>query len=237
MGIFAIGQKPAGVKDPFKLRRHALAVARLLIEIPAPLNLTTLLQEAAKHYGDSLPIDEAVLESLKLFILERLQSLYQGQGVSADLVHAVRAREEDCLYDFDKRIQALQAFTHLPEASVLAAACKRVNNLLKHADAHALEGDISPTHLEHPAEQSLYEHLQRVEQASANAWLTADYTHILTQSAGLRPVVDEFFEQVMVMVDDTALRLNRLRILARLQALLQGVAAISLLTLNTASTT
>ncbi len=228
VGIFAIGQKPSGVKDPFKLRRHALAVVRLLLLIPARINLSQLLEEALKNYGAKVSQSKAVINELHAFILERLQSYYHGQGFNTELVQAVRVREENWLYDFDKRLKALAAFRQLPEAAILSAAGKRVNNLLqqaKHVDLSAVDENL----LEDGAEKSLYTHLCTIEKMVKPLYETGDYGEILEQLTSLREPIDAFFEQVMVMVDNVAVRMNRLRLLAHLQAVLQGVADISLL--------
>ncbi|OCH96922.1 glycine--tRNA ligase subunit beta [Legionella jamestowniensis] len=233
VGIFAIGQKPSGVKDPFKLRRHALAIARLLIATPAKLNLSTLIDETAKIYTNVLPINHTTIEEVKPFILERMQSYYHSQNIGVDLFHAVRARQDDWLYDFDKRILALSEFILLPEATVLSAACKRVNNLLQQAGQIIDVDVIIDEHLlEEGAEKSLFAHLDAMEKTVKPLYDTADYKTILTQLASLREPVDAFFEHVMVMVDNEAIKKNRLQLLARLQTLLQGVADISLLQLN-----
>ena len=229
VGAFALGQKPTGVKDPFKLRRHALAVVRLLVDTPVILNLSTLIRETRASFGDGLIEVENALAELKLFILERMQSFYQGQGIAVDLVRAVRARQDDCLLDLNQRIHALVDFTHLPEAQALAAACKRVNNILQRApllsDLQAIDFSL----LHESAEHALVEHMQMVEIQTEPLYSDRDYATILTKLASLRAPVDSFFEQVMVMVEDTAIRENRLRILKQLQSLLQGVADISLL--------
>ncbi|CEG57382.1 glycine--tRNA ligase subunit beta [Legionella fallonii] len=230
VGIFAIGQKPSGVKDPFKLRRHALAVVRLLITTPAPLNLTTLIDEAVKNYGDALTTDKSLIVELKPFILERLQSYYQGQGISADLIQAVRARQDEWLYDLDKRLNALKVFVTMPEAVALSAACKRVNNLLSHANITTTI-NVNEQLIVEGAEQRLYEHLNRISKAVEPLYVEADYGSLLKELASLREPVDAFFDQVMVMVDDEQVKMNRLAILARLQQLLQGVADISMLQL------
>jgi glycyl-tRNA synthetase beta chain len=230
VGIFAIGQKPSGVKDPFKLRRHALAVIRLLIATPVALNLSTLIDEAIKNYGDILPDDRSVLLELKPFILERLHSFYQNQEVSSDLVHAVRARQDEWLYDLDKRLNALKLFVTMPEAGTLSAACKRVNNLLSHAKMDSAI-DINEQLLEKGAEQALYDQLHKVSRSVAPLYAAADYGALLKQLASLKEPVDAFFDQVMVMVEDEQVKKNRLALLARLQELLQGVADISMLQL------
>ncbi|CEK09847.1 glycine--tRNA ligase subunit beta [Legionella hackeliae] len=231
VGIFAIGQKPSGVKDPFKLRRHALAIARLLISTPAKLNLAMLIAETVKIYGNKVSIDAASIAEIQPFILERMQSHYHSQNISVDLFHAVRARQENWLFDFDKRIVALAEFVVLPEATVLSAACKRVNNLLQQAD-QSLAMSIDENLLEEGAERSLFTHLRDMEKRVEPLYIAADYKNILTQLASLREPVDAFFEHVMVMVENQAIKKNRLQLLARLQALLQGVADISLLQLN-----
>ena len=233
VGAFALGQKPTGVKDPFKLRRHALAVVRLLIAIPVAMNLSTLIQEARATYGNSLVEVGETLAELKPFILERMQSYYQGQGIAADLVRAVRARQDDCLLDFDQRLNALVAFTRLPEAQALSAACKRVNNILQHvSDDTVLNSSVESSLLLEPAEKALLEQIKTVEARITPLYLAGDYNTILTQLAGLRESVDLFFDKVMVMVEDAAIRSNRLCILKQLQSLLQGVADISLLQLS-----
>ncbi|KTD16687.1 glycine--tRNA ligase subunit beta [Legionella jordanis] len=231
VGIFAIGEKPSGVKDPFKLRRHALAVARMLISIPAKLNLSSLIQEAKQIY--QLPIHSEALDELKIFILERMQSYYQNQNKSIDLFQAVRARQDEWLYDFDQRIQALADFTTLPDASSLAAACKRVNNILQQAEfSHEEAASLNENLLTEGPEKALFDHLQAMEQILEPLYETADYRIILKNLASLREPVDAFFEHVMVMVDEPAIKTNRLHLLLRLQQLLQNVADISLLQLN-----
>ncbi len=230
VGTFAIGQKPSGVKDPFKLRRHALAIVRLLMATPAALNLSTLINYALHTYGDLLqPVDKGALLELKPFILERLQSLYQTQGILPEIVQAVRARQDDWFFDIDKRVRALLAFTSLPESASLSAACKRVNNLLQHASTPMDKQTVDPDLLEAPPEKALFEQVIIVEKRVASFYSAGDYGKILSQLASLREPVDAFFEQVMVMVDDKDLKANRLCLLARLQSLLQGVADISLL--------
>lgn len=230
VGIFAIGQKPSGAKDPFKLRRHALAVVRLLVAIPAPLSLNTLLEQAVVHYGNAISIEPHLILELKTFILERLQSYYQAQGLGVDLVHAVCARQDDWLYDLDKRLHALQTFICLPEAASLSAACKRVNNLLNHVGESTLVA-INESLLEEGAEQSLFSHINQVEDAVEPLYVSAEYGSLLKLLASLKEPVDAFFDKVMVMVEDEAIKANRLALLASLQKLLQGVADISLLQL------
>lgn len=232
VGIFAIGQKPSGAKDPFKLRRHALAVARLLIAIPAPLSLSTLIDQSIIHYGTVLVIDSNLNTELKSFILERLQSYYQAQGLNADLVHAVHARQDDWLYDMDKRLHALQIFVSLPEAASLSAACRRVTNLLSQAGKYTIATEVNESLLIDEAEKSLYYYIKDIIHAIKPLYLSADYDSLLKLLASLREPIDVFFDQVMVMVEDDSIKANRLTLLAHLQDLLQGVADISLLQLS-----
>lgn len=229
VGAFAIGQKPTGTKDPFKLRRHALAVVRMLITVPSLLNLSTLIEQTRHIYGASLPESNQILIELRPFILERLQSFYQSQGVAPDLVHAVRARQDDWLFDLNNRILALQDFIHLPNAQALSAACKRVNNLLQHASPQSDNQPIDLALLNDSAEKNLFDRVLAVEASVAPHYSSGNYGYILSELAALREPLDAFFDQVMVMVDEVDLRKNRLRLLVRLQQLLQGVADISLL--------
>lgn len=229
VGTFAIGQKPSGVKDPFKLRRHALAIVRLLVSTQAPLNLSTLIDCSLHAYGNRLqPVSETMVE-LKPFILERLQSFYQAQGVPSELVQAVRARQDDWFFDIDKRINAMLVFITLPEAASLSSACKRVNNLLQQVSTRMDKQTVNVDWLVEPAERVLFEQVQLVEQRVAPLYSAGDYSSILGLLASLHEPVNAFFEHVMVMVDDPVVKENRLRLLARLQHLLKGVADISLL--------
>ena len=229
VGIFAIGQKPSGVKDPFKLRRHALAVVRLLVATKQPLNLSDVIHETVVNYGAIIHIDSLLLEEIKQFILDRLQSFYQAKDITVDLIQAVRARQDDCLYDLDQRLSALKQFTKLPEAASLSAACKRVNNLLTHSKQAGLSASVNLKLITEPAEQELYQQIDRVWAVVEPMYQTADYGKLLKELASLREPVDAFFEQVMVMVEDIQVKNNRIALLAKLQDLLQGVADISLL--------
>lgn len=229
VGIFAIGQKPSGVKDPFKLRRHALAIARLLVTTPTDLSLSALIDHAVKAYGSQLTKHDDIAE-LKPFILERLQSYYQAQDIPAEIVQAVRMRQDDRLYDMGNRVKALLTFIALPEALSLSAACKRVNNLLQQASQVELS-QVEVTLLVEPAEKILFEQLQTIEKTVIPLYSAGDYSAILTQLASLNENVNAFFDHVMVMVEDKTLKANRLCLLARLQKLLQGVADISCLSI------
>lgn len=231
VGIFGIGQKPSGVKDPFKLRRHALAVARLLIVTPASLSLSHLIEKAAALYPAGV-LDNNAIAEIKPFILERMNSYYQAQELSIDLILAVRARQDEWLYDVDKRVNALQHFINLPESAALSAACKRVNNILNQVNLPKLATlEVNKTLLESGAEQALYTQMEQLQIQADALNHEAEYGKLLHQLASLREPVDGYFEQVMVMVDNEAVKTNRLALLQRLRDLLQGVADISLLQL------
>lgn len=230
VGIFMIGQKPTGVKDPFKLRRHALAVLRLLISTPAKINLQHMLTQTFAHYKGLLNPAQATIDEINDFIMDRLQAYYQSQGISSDIVLAVRSCQQSWLYDFDRRIKALAVFVKRPEAIVLSAACKRVNNLLQQ-EAIAAE-TLNDALLTESAEIALFTHMNVVKQQLTAACEQGDYGSILDDLASLREPVDAFFDKVMVMVDDPLIKHNRLALLARLQSMLQSVADISVLQLN-----
>jgi glycyl-tRNA synthetase beta chain len=232
VGAFALGQKPSGVKDPFKLRRHALAVARLLAHMEKAPPVSQLIQCALASYGEKLKLEAGSMEALHAFILERMYAFYEAQGITADFVHAVRCQQEDCLFDLDQRIRALQTFAKRQEAVSLSAACKRVNNLLHHASAGIDNECIDTVLLQEPAEIDLYKRLQSTSLAVDSYYVKRAYQDILSQLASLREPVDAFFEHVMVMVDNDMLKRNRLNLLRSLQKLLQGVADISLLELS-----
>lgn len=229
VGLFAIGQKPTGVKDPFKLRRHALAVVRMLIMLPVQLNLSTLISQAAHTYTGKIPMLDASMVELRLFILERMQSYYQAQGIGFEFVHAVRARQDDWLFDADKRIKALLHFGSMPEAASLSAVCKRVTNILQQASSSSERKTVQLDLLTEPAERTLFERIEAVEELVAPRYVEGDYGYILSQLASLNEPLAIFFEQVMVMVDDEQIRRNRVCLLVHLQRLLQGVADIALL--------
>ena len=237
VGAFSLGLKPTGVKDPFKLRRHALAVVRLLTHASTqePLHLSSLLKCAFLAYQGHVVAPEGIFEELQRFILDRLPSSYQGTTVGVDLILAVKACQSDCLFDMNQRIMALQNFLIRPEAVVLASACKRVDHLLQHVDINKTQDRVDDQRLEKEAEKDLLSQINILEKEVATHLFSTrqpskeDYDVVLTQLAGLREPIDSFFEQVMVMVDDEALRMNRLRLLSKLQALLRCVADLSLL--------
>lgn len=232
VGIFAIGLRPSGVKDPFKLRRHALAVVRILLKLADAPSLSTLLKQAFLAYGNMLKVDDQCLNSLHEFIFERVYAYYEGQGIPNDFINAARALQNENFNDLEKRIVALRTFSELKDAASLSAACKRVNNILQTRDRPGLHNEeVNTSLLKESAEKELYSQLQNVEKELRQYYASQDYPLILAQLAQLRTSVDNFFEHVMVMVDDKALQQNRILLLVQLQKMLQGVADISKLEL------
>ncbi|NBD21530.1 glycine--tRNA ligase subunit beta [Aquabacterium fontiphilum] len=223
VGLFGIGQLPTGDKDPFALRRHALGVIRILIERELPLALPELVKAAAATFGD-LITDPS--EALLGFLADRLAVSLREQGYSAQEVDAVLALQPARLSEVPRRLAAVRAFTGLPEAASLAAANKRVGNILKKADT-AVEARVDTALLREAAEASLYEALQSVAPAAQSAFDRGDYAASLQALAALKAPVDAFFDGVMVNADDAALKANRLGLLATLHGAMNRVADLS----------
>jgi glycyl-tRNA synthetase beta chain len=223
VGMFGIGNLPTGDKDPFALRRHALGVVRMLVENDLPLHLDTLLHGVAKVFGSQIS-DPTV--SLADFIYDRLAGSLRDQGYSSQEVDAVIALRPDYLTDVAKRLAAVRAFAALPEAPALAAANKRIGNILKKADS-AVEAKVDETLLQEAAEKALADALKSVAPAADAAWAAGDYTANLQALAALKAPVDAFFDGVMVNAEDPALKANRLGLLATLHAAMNRVADLS----------
>ncbi|MFY9459948.1 glycine--tRNA ligase subunit beta [uncultured Aquabacterium sp.] len=223
VGLFGIGQLPTGDRDPFALRRHALGVIRILIEKNLPLALPELFDAAAAPFGELI---ERPTEALLGFFGDRLAVSLREQGYSAQEVDAVLALQPPRLGDIPRRLAAVRAFAALPEAESLAAANKRVSNILKKAEA-AVEAQVDAALFKEPAEGALYEALQAVVPKAQAAFEQGDYTASLQALAVLRAPVDAFFDGVMVNADDAALKANRLGLLATLHAAMNRVADIS----------
>ena len=221
-GLFAIGQLPTGDKDPFALRRHALGIVRMLMERDLPLALGELLGSAMALFPQAAP---EALGQLSTFVYERLAGLLREQGYSPQEVDAVLALQPQRLGDVAKRLAAVRAFAALPEAPALAAANKRIANILKkaeRADAH-----VNPALLQEDAEKALHAAVgQLVPQADAK-FQAGDYTGSLQMLAALRAPVDAFFDGVMVNAEEADLRLNRLGLLALLHRAMNRVADLS----------
>lgn len=227
VGIFGIGQKPTGDKDPFALRRAALGALRILKEHSLTLSLRKLLEQAAQQLQSVITVTDVVAE-VEIFMLERLRGLYLDHGTSADIFEAVASVKPDNLADFEKRIQAVSVFGNLAEAEALAAANKRIGNLLKKV-TDDLPQTIDPGLLEKDAERTLLHEIEVIEKRIAPLREQGEYTGILKTLAGLRSSVDKFFDDVMVMTEDLPLRNNRLSLLNKLHVMFLNVADISVL--------
>ncbi len=223
VGLFGIGQLPTGDKDPFALRRHALGVIRMLVERELPLGLDALVAAAVPAFG-ALIKDPS--EALQAFFGERLGGQLREQGYSAREVDAVLALAPQRLADVKKRLEAVRAFAALPEAESLAAANKRVGNILKKVEG-ALPTEVKPALLAEAAEHALAGALANVQPLSDKLFDNGEYAASLRELAVLKAPVDAFFDGVMVNADDPALRANRLALLGRLHAAMNRVADLS----------
>lgn len=225
-GIFSTGQLPTGDKDPFGLRRAALGVLRILIETATPLDLRESLVRAAAPFARKDRGADKLAEQVFAFMMERLRSYYVDQGLRPDVYEAVLAKSPAQPLDFDQRMKAVSHFRSLPEAESLAAANKRIQNILRQAGA-AGTGQLDSARLDGVAERGLADALEVLRREVHPLLERGDYTAVLTRLAVLKTPVDAFFEQVMVMVDDSAVRNNRLTLLAQTGELLTLVADIS----------
>ena len=234
--IFGIGMLPTGSKDPYALRRAALGVLRILIEKQLDLDLASALghavetnQELGFAQATTAGLSgEALVAQVQDFIFDRLRARYEDEGIDVAVYQSVRAVSPTSPLDFDQRVQAVQAFRRLPEAEALAAANKRVSNILSKADGSVSE-QINTALLQEVAEQALANAVAAAEQAVAPLASQRQYNATLEQLAALRAPVDAFFDQVLVNAEDDAVKANRYALLARLRGLFLGVADISLL--------
>ena len=225
-GIFGIGQAPKGSADPFALRRAALGALRIIVEKNLPLDLEDLVKKSAALFGDKLTNKNVVADVVD-FMLGRFRAWYQDEGIAVDVIQAVLARRPTRPADFDARVRAVSHFRTLDSAEALAAANKRVSNILAKADAAI--GEINLTACVEPAEKALAEAVLALRTEVQPLIAKGDYTAVLDKLANLRAPVDSFFDNVMVNAEDPALRQNRLAILNTLQGLFLQVADISLL--------
>ncbi|WP_374522444.1 glycine--tRNA ligase subunit beta [Hydrogenophaga sp.] len=222
VGMFGIGNLPSGDKDPFALRRHALGVVRMLIEKDLPLDLDALLSGAVPAFGALI---QDATPALADFIYDRLAGSLREQGYTAQEVDAVLALRPQRLGDVAKRLLAVRAFAALPEAEALAAANKRIGNILKKAEGEG--AGVLPELLQEPAERALFDLLGPIVDQSASSFAAGDYTASLQILAALRGPVDAFFDGVMVNADDAALKANRLALLRHLHGAMNRVADLS----------
>ncbi|MDE1234621.1 glycine--tRNA ligase subunit beta [Vibrio aestuarianus] len=226
VGIFGIGQAPKG-SDPFALRRASLGVLRIIVEYGYNLDLVDLVAKAKSLFGDRLTNDSVEQDVIE-FMLGRFRAWYQDEGFSVDIIQAVLARHPTKPADFDKRVKAVSHFRELEAAEALAAANKRVGNILAKFDGQ-LATEINLTLLQEDAEKALAEEVEVMTEALEPAFATGDYQQALSKLAALREPVDAFFDNVMVMADDEALKQNRLTLLNNLRNLFLQIADISLL--------
>ena len=226
-GIFGIGQIPSGSKDPFALRRASLGVLRIIVEKGLNLDLAHLVDLAIAKHG-KFASDSKLKATVVTYIIDRLRAGYEDQGISAEVFLSVSAKQLSQPLDIDKRIKAVHTFNQLPEAAALAAANKRVSNILAKADGEIAD-TINSDLLVEAAESTLAEQLLLQQNKVLPLFAAGDYEGGLKSLASLQTSVDAFFDQVMVNADDDGLRKNRLALLKQLQGLFLEVADISLL--------
>jgi glycyl-tRNA synthetase beta chain len=236
VGLFRVGQRPSGDKDPFALRRHALGIVRILVEHALALDLSWLIR-AAQNVFDAAAVasvdasaagDVPVVEQVEDFIRDRLAGLLQEQGARAQDIDAVMSLRPQRLSETAARLAAVEEFRQRPEAAALAAANKRVANILKKVEsAHAPAKDVDPALLTEPGEIALASALSRVAPAADQAFQRGDFTASLLALAALRGPVDAFFDAVMVNAQDVAVRANRLALLAALHGSMNQVADLA----------
>ncbi|MDP0372706.1 glycine--tRNA ligase subunit beta [Glaesserella parasuis] len=226
-GIFGIGQAPKGSADPFALRRAALGALRIIVEKNLPLDLSDLVATSAKLFGDKLT-NSNVVEEVVDFMLGRFRAWYQDEGIAVDVIQAVLARRPTRPADFDARVRAVSHFRTLDSAEALAAANKRVSNILAKVEGE-ISSEIDRTLLVETEEKALVEQIITLQAELAPLFEKGEYQTALDRLAGLREVVDNFFDKVMVNAEDPKLRQNRQAILNNLRNLFLQVADISLL--------
>ncbi|MDO9178991.1 MAG: glycine--tRNA ligase subunit beta [Agitococcus sp.] len=225
VGIFGINQPPTGSKDPFGLRRAAIGLLRIIIEKELTLDITVLSQQAVNAYGSKLSNANTVNEVFE-FLLGRYRAMYEEQNIGVDVIQAVQTLKPTQPLDFDRRIKAVANFRNLAEAEALAAANKRVANILS-KDGVTVTGAVDNSLLSEAAEQTLAAQVAKLQAELTPLFAAGDYTPALTALAALRAPIDSFFDTVMVNADDLAIRQNRLNLLASLRALFLAVADIS----------
>ncbi len=230
VGIFAIDQAPTGSKDPFSLRRSAIGILRILIEKQLPINLVALVEQAIKGYstadGSKITKMGDTFTQVMAFLNSRYRAMYTEQGVSVDTIQSVQAINPHMPLDFDQRIRAVQAFSALPQASMLADSNKRVANILAKSEA-VVADTVDEALLSEPAEQNLHSNVRQAQTAVKPLLEQADYTQVLQTLASLDEPLTQFFDGVMVNSEDDALKNNRLALLKQVRALFLTVADIS----------
>lgn len=230
VGIFAIDQAPTGSKDPFSLRRSAIGILRILIEKQLPINLVALVEQAIRGYstsdGSKIAKMGDTFTQVMAFLNSRYRAMYTEQGVSVDTIQAVQAINPHMPLDFDQRIRAVQTFSNLPQASMLADSNKRVANILAKSEVNVAD-TVDEALLSEAAEKVLYQAVQQAQMAVKPLLETADYTQVLQTLVSLDAPLTQFFADVMVNSEDAALKNNRLALLKQVRALFLTVADIS----------
>ena len=226
VGIFGINQLPTGEKDPYGLRRAALGIVRIIIKKQFNLSLSEVLDKAKALYSEKLENPDLIAQ-VKQFILDRMRAWYQEQSVATDVFSAVLARQSTELADFHHRIEAVTAFRQLEEAEALAMANKRVSRILLKEKTSDIK--VDPKLFEHDAERELADLIANKQKVVMPLYAEKHYKRVLTELSELRPAIDRYFDNVMVMVEDAKIRDNRLALLSSLRNLFLQVADISLL--------
>ena len=227
VGIFGINQAPKGDKDPFALRRAAIGVIRIIIEKQLPLDLKDLIAKSIELFGDKLTNDNTA-ENVFDFIMGRFRAFYQEQGISVDIIQAVLAKKPSSPLDFEKRIKAVSHFSTLAEAQTLAAANKRVGNILAKFKGELYES-FNDKHATENAERELAVTYRDILVKVSPLMESKNYQAALTELAGLKTPIDTFFDNVMVMADDEAVKINRLTLLNEIRNSFFAIADISVL--------
>jgi glycyl-tRNA synthetase beta chain len=226
-GIFGIGQQPTGSKDPFALRRASIAVLRLLVEKNLSLDLRELLT-FAKAQHKNLTVGDELVEQVLGYMLDRFRAMFEDAAIPAEVFQSVTAKQLSQPLDINQRVLAVNEFSKLSQAQALAAANKRVSNILAKQNA-AVNTDVNSALLQEEAEKNLAAAITAKEAVVAPLFAAREYTKALAALADLQPTVDAFFDSVMVMCDDAALQQNRLALLSKLRGLFLEVADISYL--------
>jgi glycyl-tRNA synthetase beta chain len=225
-GIFGIDQAPTGSKDPFALRRASLAVLRIIVGRELPLDLRSCLELASAQYSDDV-IAAGSTDQVLAYMIERFRAWYVDEDIPVEVFKSVSAKGITAPLDIQRRVHAVNAFTQLPESAALAAANKRVSNILAKLDSDHPFAEVSANLLQEPQEIELYASLQTVRARSNSSYEEGAYTEALACLAALRSPVDAFFDGVMVNAEDNDLRNNRLNLLKELRDLFVQVADIS----------
>ncbi len=226
VGLFSIGEKPTGDKDPFALRRQALGIMRMVIEAKLPLKFYELILAGLAPFKLSFDAQVITAKAINEFCFDRLSVNLRDQGYTAQQVDAVLSLNPELIMEIPKRLEAVETFTKLAEAPALAAANKRINNILKKVEG-VVETRVDNSLLKEPAEIALYAALNKVKPIADTAFTAGDYTASLQALAALKDSVDAFFDNVMVNADDPALKANRLGLLATLHQAMNRVADLS----------